>query len=85
MNQVASKWLLAKVKGYVKENWGSPFIVAFIVLLVTAALSLASGHPANYAEGSFADSLGTAAFFVLAVGVVLQIICNSTIKAGTQK
>ena len=40
-----TKWLkinmrntMIKVKQYVKENWGSPFIVGFMFLLIGAAV-----------------------------------------------
>ena len=33
----------AKVKGYVGENWGAPFIIGFMLLLMVAAASLSMG------------------------------------------
>jgi heme/copper-type cytochrome/quinol oxidase subunit 4 len=60
---------LLNSKGYVKENWGSPFIVVFILLLITAAVSLSSGL------SSFADAVAVYAYYILAVGVVLQLAC----------
>ena len=35
--------IMLKVKGYIKENWGSPFIVGFMLLLVVGAVSLSAG------------------------------------------
>lgn len=52
-----------------KENWGAPFIVAFMVLLVVAAASLSLG------SRSFADEVAVYAYYALVAGVVLQLIC----------
>ena len=60
---------MIKVKGYVKENWGYPFIVGFMFLLIGAAVSLSVGL------SSLADSMAVYAFYALAGGVVLQLIC----------
>ena len=56
-----------KAKGYLKENWGSPFIVGFILLLIVAAVFLSAGF------SSLADNVAVYAFYALVVGVVLQI------------
>jgi heme/copper-type cytochrome/quinol oxidase subunit 4 len=57
------------VKRYVRENWGAPFIVGFIVLLVVAAVSLSMGLSAS------ADVAANYAFYALAIGVVFQLAC----------
>jgi undecaprenyl pyrophosphate phosphatase UppP len=57
------------VKRYVRENWGAPFIVGFIVLLVVAAVSMASGLDA------LADDVALYAYYALIGGVVLQLVC----------
>ena len=58
-----------RIKGYVKENWGAPFISGFMVLLIaTAALMVTS-------SGSLANELAIYAYFALVVGVVLQLVC----------
>ena len=57
-----------KVKCYLKENWGSPFIVAFMILLLSAAVSLAVG---SY----LADAIAVYAFYALVAGVILQLVC----------
>jgi hypothetical protein len=49
-----------KVKVYVKENWGSSFIVGFMFLLFMAAISLA-------------DNVAVFAYYALVVGVFLQL------------
>ena len=38
-----AKEVPARVKGYVRENWGAPFIVGFMLLLMAAAASLSMG------------------------------------------
>ena len=58
---------MLKVKGYVKENWGSPFIVGFMLLLVVAAVSLSAGL------SSLADTVAVYAYYALVAGVFLQL------------
>ena len=58
-----------KIKGYVKENGGFPFIAGFMVLLFAAAALLAVGW------ASLADAIAVCAYFALAAGVVLQLAC----------
>ena len=60
------KKIIVKVNRYVKENWGSPFIFGFILLLVGAAISLSAGL-------SFADNIAVYAYYALVVGVFLQL------------
>ena len=61
--------IFAKVKGYARENWGVPFILAFMLLLVITAASLA-------ADMSFlANELVVYAYYALVAGVVLQHVC----------
>jgi hypothetical protein len=60
---------MIKVKRYVKENWGSPFIAGFMFLLLTAAFSLSVGW------SSIADTVALYAFYALVGGVVLQLVC----------
>jgi amino acid transporter len=61
--------IMPKVKGYVKENWGTPFIVGFMALLLVAAVSLSMGFSV------FADDVAVYAYYALVVGVVLQFAC----------
>jgi hypothetical protein len=56
-----------KIKGYVKENWGSPFIVGFVLLLLGAAGLLSVGS-------DLADSLAFGAYFTLVAGIFLQLV-----------
>jgi hypothetical protein len=54
---------------YLAENWGAPFIIAFMVLLLGAALYLC------YGLEDAANTLAIYAYYMLVVGVVLQFIC----------
>ena len=58
---------MLKVKGYVKENWGSPFIVGFMLLLIVAAVSLSAGL------SSLANTVAVYAYYALVAGVFLQL------------
>lgn len=59
----------ARLKRYVKENWGAPFIVVFMLLLMVAAVSL------SMSLSSLADAIAVYAFYALVAGVVLQLAC----------
>jgi hypothetical protein len=67
MTQVSFNKIMLKVKGYVKQNWGSPFIVGFMLLLVAAAVSLSAGLP------YLADTVAVYAYYALVAGVFLQL------------
>ena len=54
--------------GYFVENWGSPFIIIFMFLLVSAAFFLAYGNE------SFANELAVYAYYFLVVGAFLQFV-----------
>jgi len=58
-----------RLKGYLRENWGSPFVVAFMALLMAAAGFLCAGS-----EG-MANELAVYAYYSLVLGVVLQLVC----------
>lgn len=58
---------LFRAKSYFRENWGSPFILIFILLLISAAFSLSIGFP------DIADNIAVYAFYALVIGVVLQL------------
>ena len=68
MNQVFENSLLVRVKGYLKENMGAPFIVTFMLLLAVVAFSLSAGW------ASLADEVAIYAFYALVIGVVLQLV-----------
>jgi hypothetical protein len=61
--------LSGRLRGYLKENWGAPFIIAFMVMLMTAAGYLC------YGLESIANDIAVYAYYSLVVGVVLQLIC----------
>ncbi|MES4787417.1 MAG: hypothetical protein C4294_18225 [Nitrospiraceae bacterium] len=53
---------------YFRENWGAPFIIGFILLLMVAAACLACGLD------SLANDVAVYAYYLLVAGVVLQLI-----------
>ncbi len=59
--------IIIRVKNNVKTNWGAPFIIAFMILLIDVAVSGVGSY--------WADTLAVFAFYALAVGVVLQLAC----------
>jgi hypothetical protein len=65
-------------KRYVTENWGSPFIAAFMLFLVGAAISLSL----NFSD--FANSISVFAFCALVIGVILQVFCFLKFKKGSK-
>jgi hypothetical protein len=69
MNQIGFNNITLKLKSYVKENWGSPFIVGFIIFLITAAVSLSVGL------SSIANAVSIYAYYALVAGIFLQIVC----------
>ena len=56
------------LKEYFRENWGAPFIIVFMVLLVVAAVFLGLGLE------FLAERLAEFAYYFLVVGVVLQLV-----------
>ena len=58
---------VAKLIQYFKENWGSPFVLGFMILLMTAAAYLAMGQEA------VANDLAVYAYYSLVAGVALQL------------
>jgi len=61
---------------YFKENWGVPFIVGFMFLLMVAAASLSMGLAA------LADEVAVYAYYALVVGVILQLVCYLKYNKG---
>lgn len=53
---------------YFKENWGAPFIMCFIPLLLVCAGLLVQGNPA------VANDVAVYAYYFLVAGVVLQMV-----------
>ena len=60
--------LSGRLRGYLRENWGAPFIIAFMVMLMTAAGYL------YYGLESIANDIAVYAYYSLVIGVVLQPI-----------
>lgn len=58
---------LGRIKSYLKENWGAPFVLAFMALLTVAAWLLASGNEA------LANDVAVYAYYSLVIGVLLQL------------
>jgi heme/copper-type cytochrome/quinol oxidase subunit 4 len=69
MSEDSPKKILAKIKGYVMENWGAPYILGFMLLLMVAAALLAIG------SGFLANEVAVYSYYALVVGVVLQLVC----------
>jgi hypothetical protein len=59
----------AGVKRRIQENWGFPFIIGFLMLLLSAAVLLTAGYT------STAEMTANVAYFTLAAGVFLELIC----------
>jgi len=67
MTQTGFNKIMLKLKDFVKENWGSPFIVGFMMLLLSAAVSLSAGLY------SLANTVTIYSYYALVVGVFLQL------------
>ena len=57
-----------QLKNYFKANPGTPFILAFMTLLLSAAALLAIGRPSD------ADNVANYAFYSLVLGISIQVI-----------
>jgi undecaprenyl pyrophosphate phosphatase UppP len=62
-----AKTIPARVEGYVRENWGAPFVIGFMLLLMVASVSLSMGLD------FLANEVAIYAYYALVVGVVLQL------------
>jgi len=58
-----------EVKRYCRGNWGAPFIVGFMLLLVVAAVSSSMDLAIS------ADAVAVYAYYAVVIGVVLQLVC----------
>jgi uncharacterized membrane protein YbhN (UPF0104 family) len=56
-----------KKLNYFKENWGAPFIITFMILLIIAAIYLSLGNE------SYANDIAIYAYYALVIGVLLQL------------
>jgi len=68
-----------KFKTYIKQNWGAPFVIGFMLLLVVAALFLAIGLTLP------AEVIGALAYFSLVVGAILQFARFLKYDKGQEK
>jgi hypothetical protein len=59
---------LNQLKDYFKANPGTPFILAFMILLLSAAALLTTGRPNE------ADNVANYAFYSLVLGIAIQVI-----------
>jgi hypothetical protein len=69
MIKAIARKIPSRAKVYVKENWGAPFIMGFMALLMVAAVSLLMDLVV------LADEVAVYAYYALVVGVVLQLVC----------
>jgi hypothetical protein len=58
-----------KPAGYVRLNWGAPFIISYMMLLLSAAVFLLVG------ASSLAETLTNDSFYLLVTGIILQLLC----------
>ncbi len=68
-----------RVKDYLKNNYGAPFIIVFMALLIYAAIYLA------YGKKAIADQLAVYAYYMLVIGVIGQIIAYIRNRDKEQK
>ena len=57
-----------QLKKYFKANPGTPFILAFMILLLSAATLLSIGRPND------ADNVANYAFYFLVLGIAIQLV-----------
>jgi len=69
MKEISCNPVLHSANNYVKKNWGSPFIVTFMLLLVSSAILVSSGFL------SLANNTAIYAFYSLIIGITLQLVC----------
>jgi len=69
MDRIEIKVNSLKIKRYLRENLGTPFIIGFQVLLLVCAFLLVQGN------SIMADEVVVYAYYLLVAGVLLQLIC----------
>jgi len=65
---VRARKTVSTIRRCFRENWGAPFIIGFMLLLMVAAASLSVGLD------SLANGVAMYAYCALAIGVVLQLV-----------
>jgi hypothetical protein len=63
-----------RIQGYVRKNWGAPFITVFMSLLVIVAFLVLLGLPL------VADAVAVYAYYALVLGVIGQLVCHLTLN-----
>lgn len=63
------KQLRQRIKRYLRENFGVPFVAGFQVLLLVCAGLLV------YGNSGLANEVAVCAYYSLVAGIVLQLIC----------
>ncbi len=58
---------LKQLKNYFKTNLGTPFVLVFMVLLLSAAALLTTGRPNE------ANNVANYAFYSLVLGIAIQV------------
>jgi len=66
-----------RIKKYLKENPGTPFIMGFMTLLLFCAIILSTGQTTQ------ANKIAEYAYYLLVIGVLLQFV--SFVKEGKTK
>ena len=56
---------------YLRNDWGAPFIVAFLILLIVAA---GCNSARSHGLGLIAVDLAVYAYYALVAGVLLQLV-----------
>jgi hypothetical protein len=69
MARASIRYFLVWIARYSKENWGAPFVLGFMGLLLAAVICLAFGLE------WWASEVAVYAYYSLVVGVVLQLVC----------
>jgi len=67
-----------RIKNYFRFNWGAPFIIVFMALLLAAAGFLSLGFDV------LANDVAVYAYYFLVLGVVLQLICYFKYGGGCE-
>jgi hypothetical protein len=63
------KQIQGQTKRSISSNWSFLFIIDFVMLLFASAIQLKVGWISE------AEAIATCAYFALAAGVILQLIC----------
>ena len=66
------------VSGFIKANWGVPFILGFMILLMSSGVFLSLGY------GYAADEAANYAFYSLIAGLLLRFLFTSKYNKITE-